>query len=114
MQGIQEQLLEQDEEHAQEEGRAKGSRNPLRELRKYGQSVWLDYIRRHLIAGGELQRLTVADGISGVTSNPAIFEKALTGSSDYDDFLAGAGQATRSGRHVFVRRLCGCRRPASR
>src|SRR6516165_5246665 len=57
--------------------------NPLRSLQLFGQSVWLDYIRRSLIAGGELRRLIDEDGLRGVTSNPAIFEKAITGSSDY-------------------------------
>src|SRR5579863_10024852 len=62
--------------------------NPLLELHKYGQSAWLDYIRRSLIAGGELKRLVDEDGLGGVTSNPAIFEKAITGSTDYADALA--------------------------
>ena len=57
--------------------------NPLRSLQVFGQSVWLDYIRRSLITGGELRRLIDEDGLRGVTSNPAIFEKAITGSSDY-------------------------------
>src|SRR5947209_18276322 len=57
--------------------------NPLKQLQEYGQSVWLDYIRRTLILTGELQRLIDHDGLRGVTSNPAIFEKAITGSSDY-------------------------------
>jgi len=61
--------------------------NPLRELQKYGQSVWLDYIRRSLITSGELQRLVHDDGLRGVTSNPSIFEKAIAGSTDYTDFL---------------------------
>ena len=61
--------------------------NPLAELRKYGQSAWLDYIRRTLITGGELKRLVDEDGLGGVTSNPAIFEKAITGSTDYADAL---------------------------
>jgi transaldolase / glucose-6-phosphate isomerase len=61
--------------------------NPLKELNNYGQSVWLDYIRRSLITSGELQRLIDEDGLAGVTSNPAIFEKAITGSTDYTDFL---------------------------
>ena len=61
--------------------------NPLRALQTYGQSVWLDYIRRHLIASGELQRLIAEDGLRGVTSNPSIFEKAITGSSDYKALL---------------------------
>jgi transaldolase len=61
--------------------------NPLLELQKYGQSVWLDYIRRDLITGGELQRLIDQDGLRGITSNPSIFEKAITGSNDYADYL---------------------------
>jgi transaldolase len=61
--------------------------NPLMELAKYGQSVWLDYIRRNLITSGELKRLVDEDGLGGVTSNPAIFEKAITGSTDYADAL---------------------------
>jgi transaldolase/glucose-6-phosphate isomerase len=58
--------------------------NPLRQLHALGQSIWLDYIRRHLIASGELRRLLEEDSLGGVTSNPAIFEKALAGSHDYD------------------------------
>jgi transaldolase/glucose-6-phosphate isomerase len=58
--------------------------NALKELLRYGQSVWLDYIRRSLITGGELRRLLDEDGLRGVTSNPAIFEKAIAGSSDYE------------------------------
>ena len=61
--------------------------NPLKELSKYGQSAWLDYIRRNLITSGELKRLVEEDGLGGVTSNPAIFEKAITGSTDYADAL---------------------------
>src|SRR6266700_535816 len=61
--------------------------NPLQELQKFGQSVWLDYIRRNLITSGELQRHLDEDGLRGMTSNPAIFEKAIAGSTDYADFL---------------------------
>jgi len=62
--------------------------NPLKQLGEYGQSVWLDYIRRSLITSGELQRLIDEDGLRGMTSNPAIFQKAITGSADYKDALA--------------------------
>ncbi len=62
--------------------------NPLRELQEHGQSIWLDYIRRHLITSGELKRLVDEDGLSGVTSNPTIFDKAIAGSTDYDEGLA--------------------------
>jgi transaldolase / glucose-6-phosphate isomerase len=61
--------------------------NPLKDLLKYGQSVWLDYIRRSLLTSGELQRLIDEDGLRGMTSNPAIFEKAIAGSTDYADLL---------------------------
>ncbi|WP_414587740.1 bifunctional transaldolase/phosoglucose isomerase [Scytonema sp. PCC 10023] len=66
--------------------------NPLQTLQNYGQSVWLDYIRRSLITSGELQRLVDEDGLRGVTSNPAIFEKAIAGSTDYNDALIALEQ----------------------
>ena len=68
--------------------------NPLRALQLFGQSVWLDSIRRSLLTSGELQRLVDEDGVRGVTSNPAIFEKAVTGSSDYADILEAPGAAS--------------------
>jgi transaldolase/glucose-6-phosphate isomerase len=61
--------------------------NPLLALQDHGQSVWLDYMQRHLITSGELQRLIDEDGLRGMTSNPAIFEKAITGSTDYLEAL---------------------------
>ena len=61
--------------------------NPLLDLKKHGQSVWLDYIRRSLLTDGDFKRLIEEDGLRGVTSNPTIFEKAIDGSSDYDDAL---------------------------
>ena len=59
--------------------------NPLLKLEAFGQSVWIDFLRRGTISNGELKRLIDEDGLSGVTSNPAIFEKAIVGSSDYDE-----------------------------
>jgi len=61
--------------------------NPLKDLLKFGQSVWLDYIRRDLMTTGELKRLIEEDGLRGMTSNPAIFEKAISDSNLYDDIL---------------------------
>ena len=58
--------------------------NPLLRLQSLGQSVWLDFIRRGMINSGELGQLIVEDGLLGVTSNPSIFEKAISGSHDYD------------------------------
>jgi transaldolase/glucose-6-phosphate isomerase len=61
--------------------------NPLLDIQQYGQSIWYDNIRRGLITSGELQSLVDNDGLMGVTSNPAIFEKAMTGSTDYNEAL---------------------------
>ena len=58
--------------------------NPLKQLGMFGQSIWLDYIRRDLIAGGGHRRLIEEDGLRGMTSNPSIFEKAIADSHDYD------------------------------
>ena len=63
------------------------SGNRLKELTRFGQSVWLDYIRRDLITSGELARLIEDDGLRGLTSNPAIFEKAISSSNDYSGQL---------------------------
>src|SRR3954451_15077375 len=60
-------------------------KNPLLSLEQLGQSIWLDYTRRDLIASGELRRLIEEDGLRGMTSNPSIFEKAITGSASYDE-----------------------------
>src|SRR5437588_1714726 len=60
--------------------------NPIKELKQIGQSLWLDNIRRQLITSGELARLR-DEGLTGVTSNPTIFEKAVSGSTDYDEAM---------------------------
>ncbi|MBW4444998.1 MAG: bifunctional transaldolase/phosoglucose isomerase [Plectolyngbya sp. WJT66-NPBG17] len=69
------------------------TKNSLQSLQFYGQAVWLDYIRRSLISSGELQHLIDEDGLQGVTSNPSIFEKAIAGSTDYDNALATIAQS---------------------
>ena len=61
--------------------------NPLVDLGQQGQSVWYDNIGRSMITSGELSRLIQEDGLSGMTSNPAIFEKAISGSDDYQGAL---------------------------
>jgi transaldolase len=61
--------------------------NPLLKLKTLGQSIWLDFIRRAMLASGELRQLIRADGLSGVTSNPAIFEKVIDSNHDYDDAI---------------------------
>ena len=67
--------------------------NPLLELERAGQSIWLDDLHRKLIDGGELQRLIDNDGLRGMTSNPSIFEKAIAEGRDYDDRLAALVRA---------------------
>jgi len=66
---------------------AKATKNPLKELLDYGQSMWLDYIRRDLFTTGKLKQMIGDDGLRGMTSNPSIFEKAIADSSLYDDQL---------------------------
>jgi transaldolase/glucose-6-phosphate isomerase len=66
---------------------SKATKNPLQELLDYGQSMWLDYIRRDLFTSGKLKQMIDNDGLRGMTSNPAIFEKAIADSSLYDDVL---------------------------
>jgi len=61
--------------------------NPLLQLKSHGQSIWYDNIRRSLLQSGELKRMIEEDGVTGVTSNPTIFEKAIDGSTDYQDAL---------------------------
>src|SRR6202171_2959254 len=61
-------------------GAAQGA-NPLKGLLAYGQSRWMDYIRRALLTSGQLKKYIENDGLRGMTSNPAIFEKAITGSN---------------------------------
>jgi transaldolase len=61
--------------------------NPLLKLQSFGQSIWMDFIRRGTIVSGELTQLIEEDGLRGVTSNPSIFEKAIAGSHDYDDAI---------------------------
>jgi transaldolase len=63
------------------------SQNPLLDLQAFGQSIWIDFISRGMIVSGELQRMIEEDGVSGVTSNPSIFEKAITAGDDYDEAI---------------------------
>ena len=65
----------------------KSGTNPLKALLDYGQSPWMDYIRRDLLTSGELKKMIENDGLRGMTSNPAIFEKSITGSTLYSDIL---------------------------
>jgi len=77
--------------------------NPIKDLLGFGQSVWLDYIRRSLITSGELKRLIGEDGLRGITSNPSIFEKAIAGSTDYDDILNAPESQQLDAKAVYER-----------
>jgi transaldolase/transaldolase/glucose-6-phosphate isomerase len=77
------------------------STNPLRELNAIGQSVWQDNIRRGELKSGALKKLIDEDGLSGTTSNPTIFEKAIEGSKDYDEAIAKLGHAGKSATEIF-------------
>ncbi|MCH7698039.1 MAG: bifunctional transaldolase/phosoglucose isomerase [Chloroflexi bacterium] len=78
--------------------------NPLFRLRDFGQSPWLDYIRRGLITSGGLKRLVDDYAIAGVTSNPTIFNKAISGSTDYDDALRSLVEGgERDPKAIFLR-----------
>jgi transaldolase len=77
------------------------STNPLIELTRLGQSIWNDNIERKLITSGELKRLIDEDGLSGVTSNPAIFEKAIAGSDLYADQLRNLAEKGESPQEIY-------------
>jgi len=87
------------------EARSVTTMNPLQQLGTYGQSIWLDYIRRGLITSGELARLVREDGLKGVTSNPAIFEKAIAGSTDYADTLRAMDESRELGPMAIYEQL---------
>jgi len=76
----------------------------LRQLVAAGQSIWLDYIQRRMLKDGSLARMIESDGLRGMTSNPAIFEKAIAGSKDYESELSAAGdECARDPKAVFER-----------
>jgi transaldolase len=75
--------------------------NPLRDLKSFGQSVWFDYIRRDELTSGHLKKLVDDDGVTGVTSNPTIFEKAIAGSNDYDEAIRKLVEAGKETPEIF-------------
>lgn len=77
------------------------SENPLLKLESYGQSIWLDFINRGMLVSGELRRLIEGDGLSGVTSNPSIFEKAIIETRDYDDAIRDLLREGRSAAEIY-------------
>jgi transaldolase/transaldolase/glucose-6-phosphate isomerase len=75
--------------------------NKVKQIHSFGQSIWLDFIDREIIKSGKLQKLIDEDGVRGVTSNPAIFEKAITSSSDYDADIAELAKTTEDNEELF-------------
>ncbi|MGH7490413.1 MAG: transaldolase family protein, partial [bacterium] len=75
--------------------------NRLVELAKTGQSVWFDQMERRLVSSGELQRMIDEDDLRGLTSNPTIFEKAISGSSDYDEQLRALAAQNKSREEIY-------------
>ena len=75
--------------------------NPLKQLQTFGQSVWLDFIRRSILEDGTLAAMINADGISGVTSNPSIFEQAIAQSDDYTEAIRNLAQAGKSAQEIY-------------
>lgn len=76
--------------------------NPLLGLQALGQSIWMDFIRRGMLASGELEKLIREDGLRGVTSNPSIFEKAIAGSHDYDDRIETMAREGKAISEIFL------------
>ena len=75
--------------------------NRVKQIHRLGQSIWLDFIDRNIIASGKLKQLIDEDGVCGVTSNPAIFEKAITGSSDYDEEIRTLSESDKTNEEIF-------------
>ncbi len=75
----------------------------LKDLQQQGQSIWLDFIQRGLMTSGELKRLVDEDGLVGITSNPAIFEKAISGSTDYAEALKALAREQLDAKTMYER-----------
>jgi transaldolase len=76
--------------------------NPLLKLEHFGQSIWMDFIRRGMFVSGELKQLIEEDGLGGMTSNPSIFEKAITDSHDYDDAIRSLALEGKSVDQIYA------------
>jgi transaldolase/transaldolase/glucose-6-phosphate isomerase len=75
--------------------------NKVKQIHSFGQSIWLDFIDRAFIADGRLKSLIDDDGIRGVTSNPAIFEKAISSSDQYDDDIRTLSEGDKTNEEIF-------------
>lgn len=76
--------------------------NPLVDIRRLDQSLWLDFISRKVLTNGELKARIDNDALRGVTSNPAIFEKAIGGSADYDDTIQAQARQGKSTEEIYI------------
>jgi transaldolase / glucose-6-phosphate isomerase len=77
------------------------NKNPLLILESFGQSIWLDFLRRNALHNGEIQRLIEQDGVSGLTSNPSRFQKAIAGSHDYDSDIRSMSLEGKSAEEIY-------------
>jgi transaldolase len=75
--------------------------NKVKQIHSFGQSIWLDFIDREIMSSGKLKQLIDIDGVRGVTSNPAIFEKAITSSSDYDNDIRKLSDSDKTNEEIF-------------
>ncbi len=75
--------------------------NKVKSLHDLGQSIWLDFFDREIMTNGKLQTLSDEDGLSGITSNPSIFEKAVTSSADYDEDIRKMSAEQKSNEEIF-------------
>jgi len=75
--------------------------NKVKEIHDFGQSIWLDFFDRKIMNNGELQKLIDDDGLSGITSNPSIFEKAINSSADYDEDISNLAGGQKSDEEIF-------------
>lgn len=75
--------------------------NRLKKIHELGQSIWLDFIDRRIMYSGDLQKLIDEDGLRGVTSNPAIFAKAFSSSSDYDEDIVRLAKEGKNNDDIF-------------
>src|SRR5690242_2621627 len=78
------------------------NQNKLKSIRDLGQSIWLDFLDRKIMDSGKLERMIRDNGISGVTANPSIFEKAINSSSDYEDDIIRLSNQYRSPENIFI------------
>jgi transaldolase len=92
--------------------------NKVKQIHEFGQSIWLDFIDRKIINTGDLKKLVEEDGVRGVTSNPAIFEKAISSSSDYDADISTLSKGDKTNEEIFfglavsdIKRACDLLRP---